>query len=89
MSLVVGDYYENIYCENFRDPETGRIRVRPLPGRGLPENIVIECSKNEREQYPPGTHFITESVKACKKPDGKIYLRAKDQMITKVDKRNT
>ncbi len=89
MSLIVGDYYENIYCENFRDPETGRIRVRPLPGQGLLESIVIECSKKEREQYPPGTHFVTESVKVCKKPDGRIYLRAKDQMIMKVDKRNT
>ena len=89
MSLVVGECFEDIYCENFRDPETGRIRVRPLLGHGLPESIVIECSKKEREQYQPGTHFVTESVKVCKKPDGRIYLRAKDQKITKVDKRNT
>jgi len=87
MNLIVGNEYEDIYCENFRDPETGRIRVRPLPGQGLPEEIFVECSKAEREQYSLGTHFYTESVKVCKKPDGRIYLRAKNQQITKVDKR--
>jgi len=88
MDLIIGYEYENIYCENFKDSETGRIRVRPLPGQGLPEKIVIECSKSEREQYPLRTQFYTESVKVCRKPDGRIYLRAKNQMITKVDKRD-
>ena len=86
MKLIKGNEFADIYCENFKDPETGRIRVRPLPGQGLPEKIVIECSKPEREQYPLGTHFYTESVKVCQKPDGRIYLRAKNQMILKVDK---
>jgi hypothetical protein len=89
MGLIIGDFFKNVYCENFRDPETGRIRVRPFPGQGLPENILIECSKKEREQYPPGTRFYTESVKVCKKPDGRVYLRAKDQMILKVDQKDS
>ena len=84
MSLVIGDYHENILCENFMDPETGRIRVRPLPNQGLPTNIVIECSKNEREAHPISTRFRTDNVKVCQKPDGRIYLRAKDQMIYKI-----
>lgn len=84
MSLVIGDYHENILCENFMDPETGRIRVRPLPNQDLPTNIVIECSKNEREAHPIGTRFRTDNVKVCQKPDGRIYLRAKDQMIYKI-----
>lgn len=84
MSLVIGDYLENILCENFMDPETGRIRVRPLPNQGLPTKIVIECSKKEREAYPTGTRFRTDNVKVCQKPDGRIYLRAKDQMIYKI-----
>ncbi|RXK58966.1 hypothetical protein ESA94_16410 [Lacibacter luteus] len=83
---IVGNYYFNIQCENFHDPDTGRIRVRPLPGQGIPSNLVIECSKDERERYPIGTKFMTESVKVCRKPDGRMYLRAKDQMIYKIDR---
>ncbi|WP_299155868.1 hypothetical protein [uncultured Christiangramia sp.] len=84
MKLNVGDFYENIQCENFRDPETSRIRVRPLDGQNLPTDILIECSKSERESHPPGTKFITKNVKVCKKTDGRIYLRAKDQFIEKI-----
>jgi hypothetical protein len=82
--LIVGNYHEKIKCENFVDPETSRIRVRPLPGQGLPKDILIECSRSERESHPLGTVFITENVKVCQKPDGRMYLRAKDQMIYKI-----
>lgn len=82
--LVIGTYYDHVKCENFKDPETGRVRVRPLEGQGIPTNLVIECSKKEREAHPLGTVFITENVKVCQKPDGRIYLRAKDQVITKL-----
>lgn len=79
--LIIGNIYENIKCESFRDPEAGRIRVRPLVGQGLSKNLVIECSSSERKAHPVGTRFITENVKVCKKTDGRIYLRAKDQKI--------
>ena len=82
--LTIGNYIPNIKCENFLDPETNRIRVRPLPGQGLSTNLVIECSKYERERYPLGTKFITYSAKVCVKPNGRIYLRAQDQMIFKL-----
>jgi hypothetical protein len=82
--LILGDYYDNIKCESFLDPETGRIRVRPLQGQGLPTKIVIECSSKKRLAHPPGTKFKTENVKVCQKPDGRVYLRAKDQMIYKI-----
>lgn len=85
MKLIVGKYYENIKCENFKDSETNRIRVRPLGGQNLPTNLVIECSKTQRELHPIGTKFITENVKVCQKPDGRIYLRAKNQFIKKID----
>ena len=80
MELIVGNYYENIKSENFKDKETGRIRVRLLSGQNLP----IECSKSERESHLIGTKFVTENVKVCQKPDGRIYLRAKDQFIKKI-----
>lgn len=84
-SLIIGNVYPKIECESFKDPETGRIRVRPVTGQDVPENIVIECSSTERKAHPLGTRFITEKVKVCKKPDGRIYLRAKDQRITKLE----
>jgi len=85
MKLIIGNIYNNIKCESFIDPETNRIRVRPLPGQNLPTNIVIECSKSERISHPVRTIFITENVKVCKKTDGRIYLRAKNQIIKKID----
>ncbi|WP_300024372.1 hypothetical protein [uncultured Maribacter sp.] len=83
-TLIVGDVIENVKCESFKDPETSRIRVRPLDGQGLPHKIVIECSTKERKAYPVGTKFRTENVKVCKKTDGRLYLRAKNQMIYKL-----
>ena len=79
--LVIGHYFTNLICESFLDPETNRIRVRPLPDQGVPANVVIECSRSEREAHPLGTVFYCEDAKVCQKPDGRIYLRAKDQMI--------
>tara|TARA_R110002050_G_scaffold36956_3_gene92051 strand:- start:539 stop:793 length:255 start_codon:yes stop_codon:yes gene_type:complete len=84
MDLIVGNYFESIKCESFLDPETNRIRVRPLDGQNLPTNIVVECSKKERESHQIGTQFETINVKVCKKPDGRVYLRAKDQYIKKI-----
>lgn len=83
-TLIIGDFFNNIKCESFKDPETGRIRVKPLPNQGLPTKVVIECRKSIREEHPIGIQFRTENVKVCKKPDGRIYLRAKDQMIYKL-----
>jgi hypothetical protein len=51
----------------------------------VPTTLVIECNKMEREAHPIGTKFITENVKVCQKPDGRIYLRAKDQVINKLE----
>ena len=84
MNLIVGNYIDNVECESFLDPETNRIRVRPLPNQGIPTNVVIECSKKERERHPLRTKFRTDDCKVCVKPDGRIYLRARDQMIYKI-----
>jgi hypothetical protein len=85
MNNLIGNYYTEIICESFVDKETGRIRVRPLKDQILPSNLVIECLKSIRESYPIGTLFTAENVKVCKKPDGRIYLRAKDQIIKKLE----
>lgn len=80
-SLIVGNYIDNVQGESFRDAETNRIRVRPLPNQGISTHLVIECLKSIREAHPIGTKFYTIDCKVCKKPNGRIYLRARDQMI--------
>ena len=47
--LVIGNYIDKIRCESFKDPETGRVRIRPLPNQGVPTNLVIECSRSYRD----------------------------------------
>jgi len=84
IELIIGNYIDEVLCESFIDPETNRIRVRPLPNQGLPVTLVIECSRKERERHPVGTVFRTDDVKVCEKEVGRIYLRAKDQMIYKI-----
>ena len=85
MSLIVGNYIDMLKCESFLDKATNRIRVRPLPGQDVPTIMVIECLKKIREEHKIGTHFIAENVKVCKKPDGRMYLRAKNQIIKKIE----
>lgn len=85
MNNLIGNYYTDIIYESFKDIETGRIRVRPVKDQILSSDLVVECSKSIRESYPIGTLFTTENVKVCKKPDGRIYLRAKNQIIKRLD----
>ncbi|WP_271769145.1 hypothetical protein [Aquimarina algiphila] len=81
MDLIIGQYYDNIKCEFFLDKETNRVRVRPLPNQLVPTTMVIECLKKLREENKVDTHFLTENVKVCKKPDVGVYLREKGQVI--------
>ena len=82
--MILGNYIENVKCESYKDLKTSSIRVRPMPGQGLPTDIRVECDKKERKAHPEGTIFRTENVKVCQKPNGTFYLRAKDQMIYKL-----
>ncbi len=79
--MEIGNVYKNIICESFLDTETNRIRVRPCINQVVSAEMVIECRRDIRESHPIGTKFCCEEVKVCKKPQGRIYLRAKNQMI--------
>ena len=83
--LIIGNYIDNVLCESFLDIETNRVRIRPLPNQGIPTNLMIECFREYRnvKKYPLGTIFEAENVKVCKKPLGRIYLRAKNQVLVK------
>lgn len=79
--MQIGDIYINLKCESFLDKQTNRVRVRPSQNQNIETDIVIECSREVRETNPIGTKFYCEEAKVCKKIDGRLYLRAKDQMI--------
>lgn len=81
--LAIGNYIENVKCESFKDLETNRIRIRPLPNQGLPTNLVIESLKIFRDEtkYPLGSIFIARRIKVCQKEVGRIYLRADKQIL--------
>lgn len=81
--LTIGNYIENVKCESFLDPSTGRIRIRPLPQQGLSTDLVVESLKTFRDinRYPLGSIFIAKRVKICQKEIGRIYLRADNQML--------
>lgn len=79
--LLIGNYIDNVQGISFIDPETNRLRVKTYGNSLIEDGILIECLKKVREDYPAGTYFTTDNVKICKKPDGRIYVRAKDQMI--------
>lgn len=66
----------------FLESRTNRVRVRTIGDSDIPAGILVECLKSIREQYPAGTQFYATEIKVCKKPDGRIYLRAKDMQST-------
>ena len=82
--LVIGNTFNNVYCESFLESRTNRVRFSTLGDINIPEGILVECLKSIRDRYPTGTRFYAQEMKVCKKTDGRIYLRAKDQMIYKV-----
>ena len=79
--MEIGKYYIHVQCESFLDKSTNRIRIRTIPSDYFPHQILVESLKIFRDKYPVGTIFYTEKIKICKKPDGRIYARASDQML--------
>lgn len=84
--LIIGNYIKNLECESFLDTETNRIRIRPTKNQEIPDDLVIECLREYRDitKFPLGTKFIAEDAKVCKKPICRIYLRAKNQLLTRI-----
>ena len=80
-NLIIGNYINHVQGISHIDKETGRVRVKTYGNKTIEDGLMIECSKKIRESHPLGTLFTTENVKICKKPDGRVYVRAKDQMI--------
>jgi len=58
MNTKLGNTYQNVQCQSFKDPETGRLRVRTWNNTALPDGLMVECSKITRERYPVGIIFM-------------------------------
>ena len=77
--MEIGSYYDNIQCKLVIDD--GRKRVISYGNSAVPDGLLVECSRSIRNDHPVGTLFTTENCKVIQKPDSRIHLRAKDQMI--------
>ena len=69
-------HYEWVEVETFLAPPgpyTSRIRVRPVPGGEHPTDMVVECSRALRKDYPVGTQFRLE-CKLTDREGGKPFL---------------
>ncbi|MDT0643316.1 hypothetical protein RM553_10790 [Zunongwangia sp. F363] len=76
--LIIGDKFEDIVLETFRDIGTTRPRVRPV--ENFDPNIRVEFPVHLREENPVGTRFKA-NVKVSQKtregePFGPPYLVA-------------
>ena len=52
MEIVVETY------KNVGENSSAGVRVRPLPGQGLPTDLRVSCSKAFRQQFPIGQLFL-------------------------------
>lgn len=81
----VGDQLQGVTLETFVDPETARVRVRPVDR--LLGGMRVEFPKGLRAQYPVGTQFSAnvkvsqKTNKATGKPLGKTHLIASPSSI--------
>ena len=60
---------------NVGEPSNAHIRVKPLPGQGLPDDMRVECSRAMRSAHVVGTIFEI-NAKLTNKEGGKPFLVA-------------
>lgn len=85
--LIIGDRFEGVLLETFKDKRSTRPRVRPLDY--FDNDLRVEFPRHLREENPIGTRFRAD-VKVAQKtknnqPYGSVYLVATDNSIEKVE----
>jgi hypothetical protein len=83
----IGDRFEGILLETFKDDKASRPRVRPL--EYFDQNVKVEFPRAFREENPIGTRFradvkISQKTKN-KEPYGNPYLVATNSSIVKIE----
>jgi hypothetical protein len=68
--------YREVWVESFRqslpDGRRGALRLRPLPGQGLPEDLYVECGKRLLD-YPEGTRLLLRAKLSDRQGDQHLY----------------
>ena len=50
--------YREVAVQSVRDPRTGELVIRPIPGQAFAPTLKVQCSRKLREDYPEGTKFL-------------------------------
>jgi hypothetical protein len=66
-------YYLDTFIQSFKLPKGKRIRLKPLPGQLASDNLLVECSREDRLKYPVGTIFKAD-LTLVQLPNKKPYL---------------
>jgi hypothetical protein len=66
-------YYLDCFIQSFRLPHGKRIRLKPIAGQSVPDDLLVECSREDRLKYPVGTIFKAD-LQLIKIPGKKPYL---------------
>lgn len=66
-------FYLDCFIQSFCLPKGRKIRLKPIIGQVVPENLLIECSRHDRLKYPIGTIFKAD-LKLIEIPNKKPYL---------------
>lgn len=66
-------YYLDAFIQSFRLPHGKRIRLKPIAGQAVPDDLLVECSREDRLKYPVGTIFKAD-LTLVQLPNRKPYL---------------
>lgn len=68
--------YSSILVESFISNASGHrdpVQIRPASGQVFPQHLLVECRRDLRNAFPPGTTFRLY-VRRKQKLDGKPHL---------------
>ncbi len=66
-------YYLDTFIQSFVLPKGKRIRLKPIAGQAVPDDLLVECSREDRLKYPVGTIFKAD-LTLVQLPNRKPYL---------------
>lgn len=65
--------YREVAVQSVRDPRTGELMIRPMPGQAFAPTLKVQCSRKLRDGYPEGTSFLLHA-KLTDRLGGQRYL---------------
>lgn len=85
-----GDFFEGVLLETCREEDVGITRPRVRPVELLPQWLRVEFPRELRDENPIETRFradvhVRQKHFSDGRPNGKLYLRAENKSICKVD----